>query len=200
MQLAKNNKKVIIKEAMDLPPPTIHFDVPSAHVQTVSAPSFKQYYQTSFLPSTSFINYIKNVENSVKSGYKHNLWHPHKSVEGGTDTIAYGHKLHTGDNFNKGLTDEQATKLLIKDIIKASEVAKHIVNKEYGVGTFESLPDKNKEMLVDFAFNGVINKFPHFVNGVINNDFKVMKSQYKRHVNGNELTGRNNAFASRYFN
>jgi len=126
--------------------------------------------------------------------------HPHKSVEGGTDTIAYGHKLHAGDNFSKGITDEEATKLLIRDIVKSADTAKHVVNSTYGAGTFESLPDKSKEILVDYAFNGVINKFPKFIDGVINNDNTVMLSQYKRYVNGKELIGRNNAFAARYLN
>ena len=202
MQSVKHNSQLNIKEAMDAPPPPpIHFD-PPAQVQHVDAPagSFKSYYHASFMPTASFINYIKKVENGVKAGYKNGIWHPHKSVEGGTDTIAYGHKLHSGDNFSKGITDEEATKLLIKDILKASDTAKHIVNKNYGVGTYESLPDENKEMLVDYAFNGVINKFPQFVDGVVNNDMSIMTAQYKRYVNGKELTGRNSAFASRYFN
>ena len=84
--------------------------------------------------------------------------------------------------------------------MKASETAKHIINKTYGDGTFEDLPTKSKEMLIDFAFNGVINKFPQFVDGVINNDVDTMTTQYKRYVNGKELTGRNHAFANRYFN
>jgi len=201
MQSVKHNKEVNI-EAMDVPPPPIHFNEPAAIVHKVDAPvtNFKSFYNASFMPSPDFINYIKSVENNNHVGFKHGMWHPHKSVEGGTDTIAYGHKLHTGDNFSKGLTDEDATKILIKDIMKASETAKHIINKTYGDGTFEDLPTKSKEMLIDFAFNGVINKFPQFVDGVINNDVDTMTTQYKRYVNGKELTGRNHAFANRYFN
>jgi len=204
MQSVKHNNQINIKEAMDVPPPppTIHFNEPTAIVHKVNKPAadFKSFYQASFMPTPDFINYIKSVENSTHTGFKHGLWHPHKSVEGGTDTIAYGHKLHAGDNFSKGLADEEATKLLIKDIMKASETAKHIVNKTYGAGVFENLPNKSKEMLIDFAFNGVINKFPQFIDGVINNDTETMMAQYKRHSNGKELTGRNHAFANRYFN
>jgi len=204
MQSVKHNKQVNIKEAiMDVPPPPpIHFDNPAAIVHKVNKPAadFKSFYQASFMPTPDFINYIKGVENSTHTGFKHGLWHPHKSIEGGTDTIAYGHKLHHGDIFSKGLTDEEATKLLIKDIMKASETAKHVINKTYGAGVFEKLPTKSKEMLIDFAFNGVINKFPQFVDGVINNDIDTMMTQYKRHSNGKELTGRNHAFANRYFN
>ena len=201
MQSVKHKSQVNIKETMDVPPPPIHFE-PPAHIQHVDAPvdSFKTFYNASFIPSTGFINYLKNVENGVKLGFKHGVWHPHKSVEGGTNTVAYGHKLRAGEDFSKGLTDEEATKLLIKDIIKSSETAKHVINNTYGDGTFESLPDKSKEILTDYAFNGVINKFPQFVDGVINNDIDVIKAQYKRYVNGKELTGRNNAFANRYLN
>jgi hypothetical protein len=46
------------------------------------------------------------------------LWFPHKSFEGGSDTIAYGHKIQSGEDFSAGITDAQAEELLKKDIEK----------------------------------------------------------------------------------
>jgi len=55
-------------------------------------------------------------------------------------------------------------------------------------------------MLTDFAFNGVLAKFPKFLDGVVTGNDNEVKAQYIRHVNGKELTGRNQAFANRYLN
>jgi len=187
-------KFVSIIEAVDLPPP-IHFE-PPAQVQKVS--SFADYYGSQFQATPDFINYMKSVENGVKAGFKHGMWHPHKSVEGGTDTIAYGHKLHPGNNFSRGLTDAQATALLKQDINAAAERAKQITNYKFGQGAWERLDNIKKEMLTDFAFNGVLAKFPKFLDGVVTNNTAEINAQYKRHVNGKELTGRNSAFANRY--
>ena len=63
MQSVKHNKEVNI-EAMDVPPPPIHFNEPAAIVHKVDAPvtNFKSFYNASFMPSPDFINYIKSVE------------------------------------------------------------------------------------------------------------------------------------------
>ena len=50
---------------------------------------------------------------------KKKKWFPHVSVEGGKKTIAYGHKLTASDDFKDGITDTEATKLLLDDIKKA---------------------------------------------------------------------------------
>jgi hypothetical protein len=194
--MASRRKIINIKEAVDLPPPPIHFSMQ----QPPAMVSYQQYHNSQFQLTPDFINYIKQVENGVKAGFKHNLWHPHKSVEGGTDTIAYGHKLHAGDNYSRGITDAQATELLKKDIQSAVERAKQIVNFKFGPGAWERLDNTKKEMLTDFAFNGVLAKFPKFLDGVVTGNDDEVKAQYIRHVNGHELTGRNQAFANRYLN
>ena len=188
-----SRKKIInITEAVDLPPPSVHFNPPPAIV------SYQQYHNSQFQLTPDFINYIKGVENNTKTGYKHGLWFPHKSVEGGTDTIAYGHKLHPGDNYSRGITDAQATELLKKDIMLAADRAKQITNFRFGQGAWERLDNKKKEMLIDFAFNGVLGKFPKFLDGVVTGNDAQVKAQYIRHVGSKELTGRNTAFANRY--
>ena len=192
INMAGNKKSLNIKEAVDLPPP-IHFPT-----QPPAIISYQQYHNSQFQLSNDFINYIKGVENSVKAGYHNNKWYPHKSVEGGTDTIAYGHKLHSGENFSHGITDAQALDLLKKDILSAAERAKLITNKAYGPGSWERLDNNKKEMLTDFAFNGVLAKFPKFLQGVVTGNDNLVRAQYIRHVNGKEMTGRNQAFANRY--
>ena len=144
--------------------------------------------------NTSFTDYLKYVENSNKAGYNKDkkLWFAHKSVEGGNDTIAYGHKIQNGEDFSGGITDSQSEDLLKKDI----EKAKIQINKELK-GT--KLTPKQEEMFIDFVFNmGTLKKFPKFVEATLKNDESGMNDQYKRFAGGKELKGRNMAFARRY--
>ena len=142
----------------------------------------------------SFTDYIKKVENQGKVGYnaEKKLWFPHKSFEGGSDTIGYGHKIQKGEDFSKGITDTQAEDLLKKDL----EKAKQQVYKELG-GI--KLTSQQEEMFIDFVFNmGTLNKFPKFTEFALKNDLGGMKSQYKRYAGGKELKGRNSEFLKRF--
>ena len=142
----------------------------------------------------SFIDYIKKVENQGKVGYnaEKKLWFPHKSFEGGSDTIGYGHKIQKGEDFSKGITDAQAESLLKTDLAKA----KQQVYKE--IGGIKLTPQQ-EEMFVDFVFNmGTLKKFPKFTEFALKNDLEGMKSQYKRYAGGKELKGRNTAFLKRF--
>ena len=142
----------------------------------------------------SFIDYIKKVENQGKVGYnaEKKLWFPHKSFEGGSDTIGYGHKIQKGEDFSKGITDSQAESLLKTDLAKA----KQQVYKELGS---VKLTPQQEEMFVDFVFNmGTLKKFPKFTEFALKNDLEGMKSQYKRYAGGKELKGRNSEFLKRF--
>lgn len=142
----------------------------------------------------SFIDYIKKVENQGKVGYnaEKKLWFPHKSFEGGSDTIGYGHKIQKGEDFSKGITDAQAESLLKTDLAKA----KQQVYKELGS---VKLTPQQEEMFVDFVFNmGTLKKFPKFTEFALKNDLEGMKSQYKRYAGGKELKGRNSEFLKRF--
>lgn len=79
---------------------------------------------------------LKEWENSVGAGKRNGKWFSHASLEGGTDTIAYGHKLtaeeaetgiiQVGDkqfNYRDGLTDEQSKAILDQDAGSAKRVA-----------------------------------------------------------------------------
>ena len=142
----------------------------------------------------SFMDYIKKVENQGKVGYnsEKKLWFPHKSFEGGSDTIGYGHKIQKGEDFSKGITDAQAESLLKTDIAEA----KQQVYKE--LGSIKLTPQQ-EEMFVDFVFNmGTLKKFPKFTEFALKNDLEGMKSQYKRYAGGKELKGRNSEFLKRF--
>jgi GH24 family phage-related lysozyme (muramidase) len=145
---------------------------------------------------SSFIDYIKTVENDGKVGFDKNrkLWFPHKSVEGGSDTIAYGHKIQKGEDFSNGITDDRANELLKKDLQNA-------VNQVYRELGNVNLTKKQLEMFTDFVFNlGTLKKFPEFTRAALNNDLNNMKLQYKRYANKKPLKGRNAAFFSRFLN
>jgi hypothetical protein len=60
-----------------------------------------------------FVDFIKFVENDMRKGFVGNKWYPHESAEGGSKTIAYGHKLARNEThrFNGGITDHEAVKL-----------------------------------------------------------------------------------------
>jgi len=150
--------------------------------------------QASSALDQSFVDYIKSVENAGKVGYnkQKKLWFPHKSFEGGSDTIGYGHKIQSGEDYSKGITDAQAEALLRKDLAKAQSQ----VNKELGG---RQLSKKQMEMFVDFVFNmGTLKKFPKFTQAALKNDVGGMKAQYKRNAGGKELNGRNTAFLQRF--
>ena len=153
-------------------------------------------YSTNIL-SNDFINYMKLVENGVKKGFdsKKNVWYPHKSVEGGLPTIAYGHKIkndHELKSFSNGIRDEDALKLLSYDLSIANKHVHEYITRMYKVNLI--LTPKQEQMLTDFAYNGVLEKFPKFVDAVLKNDVSKMRSEYKRFSGGKELTDRNRQF------
>lgn len=165
--------------------------VDAARLNTTTQPAITQTAQKS---AGSFIDYIKKVENQGKAGYdaQRKLWFPHKSFEGGSDTIGYGHKIQKGEDFSKGITDAQAEDLLKKDLAKAKDQ----VHKELG-GI--KLTPKQEEMFIDFVFNmGTLKKFPKFTQAALQNDLTGMKDQYKRYAGGKELKGRNTEFLKRF--
>ena len=181
MSTFKERIQKILTEALDQPP-AIH-----------------QHHQQEF--SAGFINYIKHAENGIRSGFdkKTGLWKPHRSVEGGSDTIAYGHKIKPGEHFDKGITEDKAIELLNRDLHIAREHAKMEVTKKYGPGIFENLSLLQQEMLTDFVFNlGSLQSFPKFTRGVLLNDKNIIEKEYRRFTGGRELTSRNQMFRNRY--
>lgn len=123
--------------------------------------------QEAMLPeaTAAFEQAMKQAENSVKAGFdkKTGTWTPHKSLEGGTDTLGYGHKLTkaevkrgyididgTSYKFTDGdseITEEVATALLRQDMAKSE---KQLASSWEG---FDKLPVKYKKVLINIQYN-----------------------------------------------
>lgn len=152
--------------------------------------------------SDSFIDYMKEMENSVKAGYVDGRWYPHDSVEGGAQTIAYGHKIQEGEDFSRGLTESEATALLIRDIQIAESRAARLIKEKHSV-EWSTLPEWKREIFIDFQFNGVLDSFPKFRRAVLCDDLAGMTAEYKRYArtaDGKriELKARNSGLRERY--
>ena len=157
--------KQLLSEAVDVPPPTISFlNKPAwhAYAKPASDAAGAQYYQgnVDFNAGDSDSNIvdkaskvIKQFENNpsnVRGGYDKTKkrWFPRKSLEGGTPTIAYGHKMLPGENFNEGITDSEADDLLHKDIqLKINRIKSKIKN-------FDILPMTVKIAVLNSLFRG----------------------------------------------
>jgi len=105
---------------------------------------------------------LKEFENSDKVGFDETVgkWFPHPSLEGGTDTFAYGHKLTKAEadsgileingqkvNWKQGLTEEQAEALLEQDTAKFRDVAEASLTKA------DLLNDDTSKALTSLIYN-----------------------------------------------
>lgn len=179
-------KKDNMLEAMDIPPQPATPIVKSAHVF-----------------SSRFIDYIKAVENSNKTGFKDNKWYPHHSPEGGLPTIAFGHKVDKNElkGFSNGITNSEAVRLLSNDLALAKKKVYSDIKSMFGVQI--PLEDYQEEMLTDYAFNlGTLKKFPKFVRAVLNKDWNTAKKEYIRTYKDEHgkthVSGRNKIFFDTY--
>lgn len=108
-----------------------------------------------------FIQRIKNWENNKNfkpGGWNPNLkkWYPHRSKEGGTDTIGYGHKLTPDDvisgKFDRGITDDTANKLMLADLQIAKQKAMALIP------SYASLPINTRQALINACYRGELSK------------------------------------------
>ena len=135
-------------------------------------------------------------ENEGREGYdkEKNLWFPHVSVEKEKTprgTIAYGHKVKKGEDFSKGITEEEALKLLDQDILAEQAKAESIIDEKYGKGAYDRLSQEKQMLLTDYAYNAVLREFDDFTRGVMTGDKDLMLEQYKRYTGGKPLVKRN---------
>jgi GH24 family phage-related lysozyme (muramidase) len=157
--------------------------------------------------SDDYLNFIKYVENNTRSGWskKNRVWYPYASAEGGRKTIAYGHKLKNKAeeiSFAKGINEEQAIDLLIKDLEQAWNKSADYVRSKHMVN-FQDLSKKQQEILTDYAFNvGNLGRFPKFTKAVIEEDWDTARIEYKRtyrrHGGKIRTLARNKIFYDRY--
>jgi GH24 family phage-related lysozyme (muramidase) len=113
----------------------------------------------------SFIDRLKKYENSKgnpSGGWdpSKQKWFPHGSPEGGTKTIAYGHKLQSNSEYPNGITDTDASKLLERDIDNAITKIKNALK----ITNFDSLPSYVQQALVNATFRGEL-KYGHTAVG-----------------------------------
>lgn len=128
--------------------------------------------------TTRAVNVIKQFENNINNpsgGYNKakKLWFPHKSLEGGSATIGYGHKIQPNENFSKGITDDEAVKLLEKDINKKIDLAKSRVK------TFDSLPLTVRIATVNALYRGDLG--PKTMKLLSQNKFAEAGKEYLNH-------------------
>ena len=105
--------------------------------------------------TAEFIKQLKNWENSIKKGWDSSKekWFPHSSLEGGTPTIAYGHKTKSQSDYKTGITDIEAVKLLMSDIDTAINKIKTVLN----IKKFNSFPINVRQALVNATYRGELN-------------------------------------------
>ena len=125
----------------------------------------------------SFFIELARQENGIRSGYDKitGRWRPHKSIEGGNDTIAYGHKLLDNEDFSDGIDDFDAVDLLVRDFNKSWELTQDQWDDNFHE-RFAKLPQKYKYVLTELAFNsgplatGGRWKWPKLALAIRNND------------------------------
>ncbi len=103
---------------------------------------------------------IKEFENPNRVGRDPTtgLWLPHPSIEGGTDTLGYGHKLTPSEaktgklrldgevvDWRRGLSDDQIDRLLAQDTAGARKAVEKLVRVPLG--------PNEKEALVSLVYN-----------------------------------------------
>ena len=158
-------------------------------------------------PSEEYMKALMLQENENNAGLRDNKYYPYDSVEGGTPTIGYGHKLTEAEvkakKYSSGLTKEEVDKLMRNDLNRHKTVAQSSFEKQYGKGSFNKLPNQLKDLVVDYSYTGTgIDKFPSFHKSVYEystaNDPSVkqaaynnMLAQHKRYTKGQELVKRN---------
>ena len=104
---------------------------------------------------------FENSPSNPKGGWTGTVWTPHASIEGGTATLAYGHKLTASEadggtvrignqdvDYTKGLTDEQAQSLFQQDWTKAQQGANTLVKKN----KLQSIPRRAKLILAEMVY------------------------------------------------
>lgn len=141
---------------------------------------------------------VENSKTNPGGGWneKEQRWYPHKSHEGGADTIAYGIKLSNGTPeaqlaIEQGyLTDEQATQFADTLAQRYYDAAKRVYDRKYGAGEWDKLSDWSQSILTDFSYNPGLGKYPKLMEGFHSGDMDTILSEYKRYSGGQEL-GRN---------
>jgi len=145
---------------------------------------------------------LKGQENLSMKGWdpKKQLWFPTPAPEknGGYD-IGYGHKIKKGENFSKGLTNDQVNNLFKRDIDTKFKAAKSTFNNRNLSRSWDELDQQEQILLTDYQYNGVLHDFKKFMKAVADKDKDLMLKEYVRYDDGVPL-GKRNDWTKSYIN
>jgi LysM repeat protein len=111
--------------------------------------------------TSDFKDLVKNWENSKDYGpggwnSKTKKWYPHKSPEGGTATVAYGHKLTSDEvrsgKYANGISDAAALALFDSDLETARSKAIALIPN------YSTLPISTKQALINACYRGELSE------------------------------------------
>lgn len=176
-----------LNELVDLPPAEVRFEKPGQNQEKIyTAPGVK--FDLSKNHTTKLSNKLdldklaeiiteyENSKTNPKGGWneKKGRWFPHKSVEGGSPTIAYGHKVLPGENFSSGISDAEALKLLRNDLLKKEKLAKEKIKN------YDTLPGEYKMAILNAFYRGDIG--PATIKLISSGKFGKVHSEYLDHA------------------
>jgi len=131
------------------------------------------------------VNYLKKAEGTAQAQaqmgfFKGGRFRIYDDV--GEPAIGYGHRLLPGEEraYKNGITEEEATRILMTDIKKAEVLSE----KHFGKKGWAALDPHRKEMALDFMYNlgpGSFAKFKSFSRSLRMGDLKGIRAKYKRH-------------------
>ena len=144
----------------------------------------------------SFRRQLMMEENAAGAGLdkESGTWKPHKSPEGGTDTIGFGHKLQPGQthievggkrySIADGIPGPVMAQVFDQDLMAAGEKAKRSINKFKPSGlTWKDMSPAHKMIMAEKVFNvGSIAtseefKWPSLARGMATNDNKIIRKE-----------------------
>lgn len=126
-----------------------HHSVPHNKAHITHTISNKMTPLTATTPEQLLIGY-ENSKDNPNGGYDKasGKWFPARSLEGGSDTIAYGHKIQPDEDFSAGLTDSEALNLLKKDIaIREASIRMNLPS-------YDTLPQYVKNAILSAWYRG----------------------------------------------
>jgi GH24 family phage-related lysozyme (muramidase) len=110
------------------------------------------------IPVSLFQRQLMDIENDRMAGYnpKDKLWYPHEDDKG-LPTIGYGRLVKEGEDFSKGLTNQEVETEFIKNFNDKERVVRRIVPK------YDELPTNLQNQLIQTAYRGDIKKDHNWV-------------------------------------
>lgn len=136
---------------------------------------------------SKLVNYLKKVEGNPASqakmgSFRAGRFHIYDDV--GAPAIGYGHRLLPDEIKSgwgkKGITEEEATVVLMRDIKKAEQDA----IKHFGRKGWAAMDNHRRMMAIDFAYNlgyGGLAQFKTFSRALRMGDVRGISQRYKRH-------------------